>query len=204
MQVVVRLVHKISSHADVQGPYSAHEGDFDTLETTRRWFARTLKMKLGRVRQFTGQKWWGPAQRPKSRSWLATVWPSSGIWHSITVERGSGLRLPAREIEEMAHRLKMKGYSQPNMYARKLYREGVRLKGYWTEAPGPKGHPAEGAPVYGQATTGKRHVAGVEERLWSPRGETGSLEKTHGFRDRSPARRRARVRTRRRASRSRR
>jgi len=175
MKVILRFVHKISPRFDdVDGPFEATEADFSSLERARKWFARH-RIKLGKVRwRHEGRK---VVFFPQSRM--------SSSPHAIVVEPGSQKRLKGREIGEMASRLKQKGYSKPGMYARKLYREGIRLKARWMEEPGPEGHLQQG----GRARTGRRHVEGVEERLWSPRGGPGSLEVTHGFRDPHRARR---------------
>ena len=176
MKVTIQSIHKTSPRFDdVEGPFDASPADFATLESARKWFARH-RINLGRV------DWC-----KKGRGWI--FFPRSRFAaspHALIVEPGVKLRLPGREVREMALRLRQKGYSQPGMYARKLYREGVRLRGRWTEESGPEGHRAEG----GHARTGRRYVSGVEERLWAPRGGPGSLEVTHGFRDPAARKRR--------------
>lgn len=175
MKVTIQYVHKTSpSFKDVAGPFDASPSDFETLDAARKWFKKH-RITLGRVTfRKEGRRWvFFPASRMASSP------------HAIVVRPGTSLRLTGRELSEMSRRLKEKGYSQPGMYARKLYREGVRLDGRWTEEPGAEGHRAEG----GHARSGRRYVDGVKERLYHPRGSSGSLEDTHGFRDPRSARR---------------
>lgn len=175
MKVVIESIHKVSPRFDdVEGPFEARTEDFETLEAARKWLARH-RIKIGRA------NWRREGNRviffPSSRM--------SSSPHAIVIRPGSRQRLVGRELQEMARRLRQKGYSRPDFYARKLWREGVRLKGRWTDEEGTaEGHRQEG----GLARSGRRYVSGVEERLYGARGGPGSLEQTHGFRD--PSRRR--------------
>lgn len=167
---VLRYTHATSPRFDdVAGPFPASAADFVDPDAIREWFARVAHRSLGRVRQW------------RRRPGQIIIFPATGAYHSIVIEPAqTRLRLPAREVQEMARRLQQRGYLEPARYARRLYREGIGLESRWRDDPGPEGALVEG----GTARRGRRYVAGLESRLWITAGRPGSLEVTHGFRRR--------------------
>ena len=148
-RAMVRFFHPINPRFDdVAGPFPITRSDVAEPADVRAW--------LKRHRLATGSG--ATVVRERGR----IVVRSKAATHVIEIGRRAP-NLVAREIVDMAERLRRGGFAEPHRYARRLYRDGVRLAGYWAEEPG---------------VSGGRYVRGLRERLFSP----NELVETYGFR----------------------